>query len=172
MAVAMRKTWAHEIIIGLFEQMRWSYLPPLMVYLAYGISGLTSIVGTFFVKEYLDLSAEFLAALGFWAGIPWALKMPVGHLIDIIWKWKAVLVYLGALLVSASLLIMYGLIAHTDAMTAMMPAPAWFVLSALLSPTGYILQDAVADLGAAGVAGAWVNPRPPTSEPLAWRGRG
>lgn len=145
MAVPMRKTWAHEIILGLFEQLRWSYLPPLMVYLAYGISGLTSIVGTFFVKEYLDLSAAFLAALGFWAGIPWALKMPVGHLIDIIWKWKSILVYLGALLVSASLLIMYGLIAHTTAMAAIMPTTAWFVLSALLSPTGYILQDAVAD---------------------------
>ncbi|MEO9903331.1 hypothetical protein [Nisaea sp.] len=141
----MRTTWLHEVIIGLLEQMRWSYLPPLMVYFAYGISGLTGIVGTFFVKEYLDLSAEFLAALGFWVGIPWALKMPVGHLVDIIWKWKAVLVYLGALLVSASLLIMYGLIAHTAAMTAVMPAAAWFVLSALLSPTGYILQDAVAD---------------------------
>ena len=42
-----------------------------MVYLAAGISGLTGIVGTFFVKEYLGLSAAFLAALGFWAGIPW-----------------------------------------------------------------------------------------------------
>ena len=141
----MRTTWLHEAIIGVFKQMRWSYLPPLMVYFAYGISGLTGIVGTFFVKEYLDLSAAFLAALGFWAGIPWALKMPVGHLVDIIWKWKAILVYLGALLVSASLLIMYGLIAHTTAMTAILPAATWFVLSALLSPTGYILQDAVAD---------------------------
>ena len=46
---------------------------------AAGIPGLTGIVGTFFVKEYLGLSAAFLAALAFWAGIPWALKMPVGH---------------------------------------------------------------------------------------------
>ena len=42
-----------------------------MVYAAYGVSGLTAIVGTFFVKEYLvELSPEFLAALLFWAGIP------------------------------------------------------------------------------------------------------
>ena len=34
-----------------------------MVYAAAGISGLTSIVGTFYVKERLGLSAEFLAAL-------------------------------------------------------------------------------------------------------------
>jgi hypothetical protein len=57
-----------------------------MVYLAAGISGLTAIVGTFFVKEYLGLSAEFLAALGFWAGLPWALKMPLGHLVDLMWS--------------------------------------------------------------------------------------
>lgn len=143
--ISSRTNWMHDVFAGLIEQLRWSYLPPLMVYLAYGISGLTSIVGTFFVKEYLDLSAAFLAGLGFWAGIPWALKMPVGHLVDIIWKWKGALVYLGAGLIAASLLIMYGLIAHTAEMTAIMPATAWFVLSVLLSPLGYVLQDAVAD---------------------------
>jgi hypothetical protein len=31
-------------------ELRWSYVPPLMVYLAAGISGLTGIVGTFFIK--------------------------------------------------------------------------------------------------------------------------
>lgn len=56
--------------------MRLSYLPPLMVYVAAGISGLTAIVGTFYVKERLGLSAEFLAILGFWMMLPWALKMP------------------------------------------------------------------------------------------------
>ncbi len=90
--------------------MRLSYLPPLMVYMAAGISGLTGIVGTFFVKEYLGLPAAFLAALGFWAGIPWALKMPLGHLVDLIWRWKSGLIYLGAGLIAASLLIMVGLL--------------------------------------------------------------
>jgi BT1 family protein len=124
---------------------RWSYLPPLMVYAAYGVSGLTGIVGTFFVKDYLDLSAEFLAALGFWAGIPWAMKMPVGHLVDLIWRWKAALVWLGAGMIAASLAIMVGLIAHTEAMRAVMAVNHWYVLSALLAPAGYMVQDAVAD---------------------------
>ena len=87
-----------------------------MVYFAAGISGLTAIVGTFFVKEYLGLSAAFLAALTFWAGLPWALKMPLGHLVDLVWRWKALLVYLGAALIAASLVIMYALIMHTEAM--------------------------------------------------------
>ena len=125
--------------------MKLSYLPPLMVYAAYGVSGLTGIVGTFFVKDYLDLSPAFLAALLFWAGIPWALKMPVGHLVDLIWRWKAALVWLGASMIAASLLIMVGLISYTEEMRAVMSVERWFVLSSLLAPTGYMIQDAVAD---------------------------
>ena len=131
--------------LGLSRQLRLSYLPPLMVYLAAGISGLTSIVGTFFVKEYLDLSAEFLAGLAFWANMPWAIKMPLGHVVDLIWRHKAGLVYLGAGLIALSLLIMQGLIGDRAAMEAVMPVGAWYVLQALLAPIGYVLQDVVAD---------------------------
>ncbi|MFV2031390.1 MAG: hypothetical protein ACC663_02745 [Gammaproteobacteria bacterium] len=137
--------WLDENIFSLGRELRWSYLPPLMVYMAAGISGLTGIVGTFFVKDYLGLSAAFLAALGFWANIPWALKMPMGHLVDLIWRWKGYLVYLGAALVALSLLIMVGLLADRDAMTEIMPAGAWFVFSTLLAPVGYVVQDVVAD---------------------------
>jgi len=73
------------------------------------------------------------------------MKMPVGHLVDLLWRWKAWILWFGAALLAASLLIMYGLIAHTDAMRAVMSANRWFVLSALLLPTGYMVQDAVAD---------------------------
>ena len=94
--------WFKRTFIDIFRQVRWSFLPPLMVYFAAGISGLTAIVGTFFVKEYLGLSAAFFAALTFWAGLPWALKMPLGHLVDLVWRWKALLVYLGAALIAGS----------------------------------------------------------------------
>ncbi|CAN5723438.1 hypothetical protein BH18PSE1_BH18PSE1_11360 [soil metagenome] len=137
--------WIDRNILELGREMRLSYLPPLMVYIGAGISGLTGIVGTFFVKDYLGLSAAFLAALGFWAGIPWVLKMPLGHLVDLIWRWKSLLVYLGASLITVGLLIMVFLIGEREAMTAIMPAEAWFVVSALLSPIGYVIQDAVAD---------------------------
>ena len=125
--------------------MKLSYLPPLMVYAAYGVSGLTATVGTFFVKDYLDLSPEFLAALLFWAGIPWAMKMPVGHLVDLIWRWKAALVWLGAAMIAASLLIMIGLIRHGETMRGVTSVGNWYVLAALLAPVGYMIQDAVAD---------------------------
>ena len=137
--------WIDRNILELGRELRLSYLPPLMVYMAAGISGLTSIVGMFFVKEYLGLSASFLAALGFWAGIPWALKMPLGHLVDLIWRWKSGLIYLGAGLITLSLLIMVGLLSGRGAMLEFMSAEAWFVLSALLAPVGYVMQDTVAD---------------------------
>ncbi|MFN4282873.1 MAG: hypothetical protein ACK4NA_09565 [Alphaproteobacteria bacterium] len=137
--------WIERTLVDLARQMRWSFLPPLMVYVAAGVSGLTAIVGTFFVKDYLGLSAAFLAALGFWVGIPWALKMPIGHLVDLIWRWKAMLVYFGAGLIAASLGIMYLLIVHRAAMVAIAPAEAWFVASTLLAPVGYVVQDVVAD---------------------------
>ncbi len=125
--------------------LRWSYLPPLMVYVAAGISGLTAIVGTFFIKDYLNLSAAFLAGLGFWAGLPWALKMPLGHLVDLIWKQKNYMVFLGAGVIAASLLIMYGLIGHTQEMAAIMPVESWYVVSVILAPVGFVIQDVVAD---------------------------
>ena len=131
--------------VDLARQFRLSYLPPLMIYVAAGVSGLTGIVGTFFVKDYLNLSAAFLASLGFWAGIPWVLKMPLGHLVDLIWSRKNYLVFLGAGLIGLSIFIMYGLIAHTKFMLQYLAIETWFVISVILSPIGYVIQDVVAD---------------------------
>ena len=137
--------WFDSTFLDLGRQFRWSYLPPLMVYLAAGIQGLTAIASTFFTKEYLDLSAAFLAGLGFWAGIPWILKMPIGHLVDLIWRRKALLVYLGASLIACSILIMYGIVAQPEVMAAIFKLEVWFVIATILAPTGYVLQDVVAD---------------------------
>jgi hypothetical protein len=137
--------WFDKVVLDLGRQMRWSFLPPLMIYFSAGVSGLTAIVGTFFVKDYLGLSAAFLAGIAFWAGLPWALKMPLGHLVDLIWRWKAVLVYIGAGLIAASLLIMYLLITDPTMMATFLPIEAWYVTAALLAPVGYVVQDAVAD---------------------------
>jgi len=139
------RSWIDRNVLALGREMRLSYLPPLMVYVAAGISGLTAIVATFYIKERLGLSAEFLAGLAFWAGLPWALKVPLGHLVDLIWRWKAVLVFVGAGLIAASLLIMIGLLDSTESMRAFASVEAWFVLSTLLAPIGFVVQDVVAD---------------------------
>ena len=145
MAFHAIRHWVDETIFDLARQIRWSFLPPLMVYFAAGVSGLTSIVGTFFVKDYLELSAAFLAGLGFWAGLPWVLKLPLGHLVDLFWRWKAVMVFLGAGLIALSLGTMILLISEREMMVTILPASTWFVISVLLAPAGYVVQDVVAD---------------------------
>ena len=145
MAAQENKSWFYQAFFGLAQQLRWSFLPPLMVYFSYGVSGLTAIVGTFFVKDYLGLSAAFLAGLTFWAGLPWALKMPLGHLVDLMWRWKTVLIFIGAGLIAASLGTMYLLITQTAMMEQFLPRSAWYVIAVLLSPCGYVVQDVVAD---------------------------
>ena len=134
-----------DTLIDLARSFRFSYLPPLMIYVAAGISGLTGIVGVFFIKDYLNLSAAFLAGLGFWIGIPWALKMPLGHLVDLIDRKKHYLVFVGAGLIALSLGVMYLLIMHTAYMGSFLKIETWFIISALLAPVGYVTQDVVAD---------------------------
>jgi MFS family permease len=130
---------------GVFRDFHLSYLPPLMVYLAAGVSSLTSIVGIFFVKDYLSLSSAVLASLSFWIAIPWSLKMVFGHLVDLFWRVKNLILFSGAVLIAASLFIMIGLIAEREAMQAILPVDTWYVISGLLAPMGYVLQDSVAD---------------------------
>ncbi|WP_394753254.1 hypothetical protein [Crenothrix sp.] len=139
------QNWLDRNVYDLARQMRLSYVPPMMVYLAAGISGLTGIVGAFFVKDYLGLSAEFLATLGFWAVMPWTMKMPIGHLVDLLWRHKAKLIYLGALLIAASLLIMLNILASPRKMSGFLSVETWFVIATLLAPMGYVIQGTVAD---------------------------
>jgi len=137
--------WFRNDFVGVIRQMRWNYLPPLMVYFAAGVSGFTGIIESFFVKDNLGLNPAFLASLGFWAGLPWALKMPLGHLVDLFWQRKSLLVYIGAALMAFSLLIMVGLTGYTEWMAGLLAVESWYVISVLLAPIGFVLQDVVAD---------------------------
>ena len=73
-----RANWARDF--------RWRWTAPLMVYFAAGISGFAAIAETFVVKEKFGFDAAFLASLAFWAGLPWTLKIPVGHAVDLFWE--------------------------------------------------------------------------------------
>jgi len=137
--------WFSADFLGIIREMRLSYLPPLMVYLAAGVSGFTGIIESFFVKDQLGLSAAFLASLGFWAGLPWALKMPIGHMVDLFWQRKSLFVYFGAVLMAGGLLIMVGLTGYQERMAGFLPLEIWYIVSALVSPIGFVFQDVVAD---------------------------
>ncbi len=60
------RRWFDATFLELGREVRRSYPPLPMVYLATGISRLTAIVGMFFVKEYLSLTVAVLAGLAFW----------------------------------------------------------------------------------------------------------
>jgi hypothetical protein len=132
--------WIDRNILELGRELRLSFLPPLMVYMAAGFRAYEHR-RHFLRQGLLGLSASFLAALGFWAVIPWSIKVVAGHVVDLLWRWKNLLVFAGAGLIAASLLIMVGLIGERAAMAAVMPVDAWYVLSVLLAPVGYVLQD-------------------------------
>ncbi len=140
----VKKRFSHGIR-DLQNNWQWSYLPPMMIYFAAGIEGFSGIAGTFFVKEHLDLSAEFLASIAFWAAMPYVIKMPIGHIVDLLWRYKSWLVYLGGVLMAASFLVFAGLISDVVAMNVYASTQAWFVLATLLLPMGFVLQDVVAD---------------------------
>ena len=124
---------------------RRDYLPPLMIYFSSGLLALTSIAGMFFTKGYLNLSAAFFAELTFWTSLPWTLKIAFGHLTDLFWKQKGVIISVGAALVSINLLIMFGLVQHTSDMVTVLSVEAWYIVGTLLASVGYVLQDVVAD---------------------------
>ena len=55
------------------------------------------------------------------------------------------MVFTGATVIAASLLIMHGLIGHTAMMSNILPVETWYVISVILAPVGYVIQDVVAD---------------------------
>ena len=75
----------------------------------------------------------------------WTLKVAFGHLTDLFWKQKDVIISVGAALVSINLLIMFGLVQHTSDMVTVLSVEAWYIVGTLLASVGYVLQDVVAD---------------------------
>ena len=69
-------------LLNPIRSLKRAYLPLLMVYFAYGATGLIAIAQTFWVKKSLTLTPAELAALGVWLKIPWTIKMVFGELVD------------------------------------------------------------------------------------------
>ena len=63
---------------------------------------------------------------------------------DILWKFKSILV-LSRNRNGTSSMIMFGLIQYKTEMLNLLNAETWFVISTLLAPIGFVLQDVVAD---------------------------
>lgn len=134
-----------EAVLTPVRAMKWAYLPLLMVYFAYGATGLIGIAQSFWVKKSLTLTPVELAALAVWLSIPWTIKMVFGELVDTVSVFgsrRRGYVLIGGSLVAAGLLLLAA--AASGTITAI-SANKLFVIASLAMVIGLVLQDVVAD---------------------------
>lgn len=125
--------------------LRVQYLPLLMIYFAYGALGIVAVAQDFWVKSALTLTPADLASLAVWLGLPWAVKMVFGELVDAVPLFgskRRVYVFFGAGLIAGGLLLLAG--AAAGAFPTVHPNTV-YVTSQLIIVTGVVLQDVVAD---------------------------
>jgi MFS family permease len=123
------------------------YIPLLLIYFAYGASGFTAIVESFWVKNSLNLSAEALVALGVWLTVPWTIKMIFGQMVDsiaIFGSKRKVYVVIGALLLTFGILLMIGLIQENHLLSGFKKGNI-YIFASVVMVIGYVIQDVVAD---------------------------
>jgi MFS family permease len=140
--------WKEQIeraLLAPIRAMRLAYLPLLMVYFAYGATGLTAVAQAFWVKKSLTWSPADLAGLSVWLSLPWTVKMVFGELVDtvpLLGSQRRSYVFAGAILVAISFVLLAG--AAGGWITAL-PADQLYVVAMLMSVTGAVIQDVVAD---------------------------
>lgn len=125
--------------------LRLHYLPLLMVYFAYGALGIVAVAQDFWVKSALTLTPTDLASLAVWLGLPWAVKMVFGELVDavpLLGSQRRVYVFIGASLIAAGLLMLAG--AAAGWFPAVHPNTI-YIAAQLVIVIGVVLQDVVAD---------------------------
>ena len=141
-------TWMARLeaaVVTPIKAFRMAYLPLLMIYFAYGALGITAVADSFWVKQSLTLTPEDLASLGVWLALPWTIKMVFGELVDtvpILGSQRRIYVFLGAAMVATGLVLLAGAAAQWITFAA---PDAIYVLASLLTVTGVVLQDVVAD---------------------------
>ncbi len=139
------KAQVERALLAPVRAMRWEYLPLLMVYFAYGALGLTAVAESFWIKKDLSWTPTQLAALTVWFTLPWTIKMVFGEMVDtvpVLGSQRRIYVFMGAGLVAISFVLLSG--AAGGWITVMRP-DALYVVASLLTVTGAVLQDVVAD---------------------------
>ena len=132
-------------ILAPLAAFRRAYLPPVMVYFAYGALGLTAIADSFWVKSALNLSASELAGLSVWLTLPWAIKMVFGEMVDTIaiaGSQRRAYIFAGAGLIALSLLM---LAATAGGWLTFARPDSLYTAAKIISVIGVVLQDVVAD---------------------------
>jgi hypothetical protein len=124
---------------------RWTYLPLVMVYFAYGALGLIDVTRDMWIKETLTLNPAELAGIGVWLTLPWTVKMVFGQLVDsmpIFGSQRRSYILIGAACTAAGMMTLAG---AAGGRLAFARPDQLYVLGALLIVIGTVIQDVVAD---------------------------
>ena len=120
------------------KTLKAAYLPVLITYFAYGASGITSLAALFFQKEALGVTPAEAAAIAFWVGLPWSMKMVVGVSSDvypILGSRRKAYLLLGALCSFGGYLYLATGVSSKTA----------YLAAVVLVAVGFMIQDVVAD---------------------------
>jgi hypothetical protein len=107
--------------------------------------GLTAVAETFWIKKGLTWTPAELSALAAWLTLPWTAKMVFGELVDtvpLLGSQRRIYVFIGAGMIAVAFVLLSG--AAGGWITVLPPGPL-YVAASLLSVTGLVLQDVVAD---------------------------
>jgi MFS family permease len=143
--VALWRDQLESALLAPIRAMRLRYLPLLMVYFAYGALGLTGIAEAFWIKQALSMTPAELAALGVWLTLPWTVKMVFGELVDtvpLLGSQRRSYIFVGAGLIAVGLVLLAGAAGNWIAGVRLETLYVW---AQLLSVTGVVIQDVVAD---------------------------
>ncbi len=124
------------------------YIPLLLVYFAYGLSGVSSVAMSFWQKEELGLSAQELISVSLWMSIPWVLKMIFGQMVDCVPLFKSsrkIYIYIGALLMVIGMSLLALLAGKYTWIQSLGSPYQIYLLSSFFTTFGFVLQDTVAD---------------------------
>ena len=136
-----------DILMTPIRAIRVRYIPLLLIYFAYGSTVFVGIAKDFWIKKELALSAEDLVALGVWLTVPWTIKMIFGQMVDsvtIFGSNRKVYVYIGAVLITISTLLLIGIVGEYD-FVAKYSKESVYIFASVLGVVGVVMQDVVAD---------------------------
>ncbi len=136
-----------DTLLTPIRAIRLRYIPLLIIYFSYGASGFSSVAEMFWVKEQLSLSAQDLIALGVWLTVPWTIKMIFGQMVDsipIFGSNRKVYVYIGTIFMILGTVLMIGVVSDAPYLSSFSKESV-YIVSAVLSTIGFVMQDVVAD---------------------------
>ncbi len=124
------------------------YIPLLLVYFSYGLSGFSAIALSFWEKESLSLSTEQLISISVWIMIPWTLKMVFGQMVDSVPLFgsnRKGYIFLGAIFMMIGAVLLAGLAGRYEWIMWIGSEYTIYLLSAVFTTFGFVIQDVTAD---------------------------